>query len=364
MMKIRGVKFGVIVCLVFFSIIISVNGVETVQADRRERANINTSEISISEGRDIIVGWDFEGTDNSVKDITGNNINGKILKADTAFLLEVDSPSEGWGFAKWLDLSEGETPFVYDTTRNSRVFHTDNKYEIMYDSVEFYNKFDNYSFSAWIKLGDLPYANVNPYTRSAWLFKADRKEYLDIYTGIGFDYGYAGQQSFFSPPASPNACLHTSNYALTKSQWFNMTMTIDKGVYRLYIDGKLTEIVRSGKGSDDAVTKADAGTTPIKMKTKYDIITLGGGHQTGWQFNSFFSPPNIFIDNACFYKKALNKDEIINVMNGNLTLAIEENKDEISQKNKNGCGSVSKVCGIVLAGLAVSGCFLIKGGVR
>lgn len=297
------------------------------------------------EASPLVAAWDFEGDreKGTISDKSGNGNTGTVLKADLDFAFGTENPSDGWGYAKWEDFTE-DIPVIYDEARNSEVFFTQGLYEIMYDDVSFFNNFDDYSFSAWVKFAEVPAPNVNAYVRSAWLFKADRKMPLDSYCGIGFDFGYAGQQTFFSSPGQANWCVHTSDYALTKSRWINFTMTIQDGMYRLYVDGDPVKLVRSGKGSDDGVMYLDAGETPVKYANDFDVLTVGGGQQTGVQFGGNFKPANIYLDNVCFYNRGLTAAEVGEVVSGNYALEAEPAAEQPqAPEESGGCSSFAGV---------------------
>lgn len=310
----------------------------------------------------LVSAWDFEGDKElgKISDKSGNNQTGTVLKADLSYCYGVGAPSEGWGFAKWEDFDE-DIPVVYDVGRNSNVFFTKGLYEIEFDSADFFNEFNDYSFSAWVKFADVPMPQVNPYTKSAWLFKADNRMGQNASMGFAFDFGFAGQQTVYQSPVMYDQCLHTSNYMLTKSNWINFTFSITKGVYRLYIDGELTELVRSGKGSDDAITYAGAGVTPVQWTgSKIDSITVGGGQQVGPQFGGWFRPANIFLDNVCFYNRGLTQEEVKTVVSGNyaLTETSAEIEPESSDEEQETVGCSSSVAmgslSVIVAAAAIT----------
>lgn len=296
----------------------------------------------------LAVAWDFEGDGQGGKitDKSGNGITGTVLKADLDFAFGSEEASEGWGYARWETFSE-EIPVIYDEARGSDVFFTKGLYEISYDDVSFFNDFDDYSFAAWVKFADVPAPNVNPYVRSAWLFKADRKMPLDSYCGIGFDFGYAGQQTFYSPPGRANECIHTSDYALTESRWTYFAMTITDGMYRIYADGEPIAVVRSGKGSDDGVMYLDAGETPVRYAEDFDVITVGGGQQTGVQFGGNFRPANIYLDDVCFYDRGLTPEEVQEVAAGNYALQADAQAGggQEPPAEEGGCNAAAGIAG-------------------
>lgn len=310
----------------------------------------------------LVSAWDFEGDKElgRISDKSGNNQTGTVLKADLDYRYGEGAPSEGWGFAKWKAFNE-DIPVVYDVGRNSSVFFTKGLYEIEFDSADFFNEFNDYSFSAWVKFADVPMPQVNPFTKSAWLFKADNRMGQNASMGFAFDFGYAGQQTVYQSPTMYDQCLHTSNYMLTKSNWINFTFSITKGVYRLYINGQLTELVRSGRGSDDAVTYAGAGVTPVQWTGgKIDSLTVGGGQQVGPQFGGWFRPANLFLDNVCFYNRGLTQEEVKKVVSGNYALtdnsAEAEPDDSGDEREKSGCSSSATIGSLtlILAAVAVT----------
>lgn len=313
----------------------------------------------------LVSAWDFEGDKElgKISDKSGNNQTGTVLKADLDYRYGEEAPSDGWGFAKWEDFKE-DIPVVYDVGRNSNVFFTKGLYEIEFDSADFFNEFNDYSFSAWVKFADVPMPQINAFTKSAWLFKADNRMGQNASMGFAFDFGYAGQQTVYQSPTMYDQCLHTSNYMLTKSNWINFTFSITKGVYRLYIDGRLTELVRSGRGSDDAVTYAGAGVTPVQWTgNKIDSITVGGGQQVGPQFGGWFRPANIFLDNVCFYNRGLTQDEVKTVVSGNYALSDTSAETEpggsADEKEESGCSSSVTIGALTLIVAAAVGAVLI-----
>lgn len=313
----------------------------------------------------LVSAWDFEGDRElgKISDKSGNNLNGTVLKADLNYRYGEGAPSDGWGFARWESFDE-EIPVVYDVGRNSNVFFTKGLYEIMFDDADFFGEFNDYSFSAWVKFADVPMPQVNAYTKSAWLFKADNAMGQNASMGFAFDFGYAGQQTVYQSPIMYDQCLHTSNYMLTKSRWINFTFSISKGVYRLYIDGQLTELVRSGKGSDDAVTYAGAGVTPVQWTgSKIDTLTVGGGHQVGPQFGGWFRPANLFLDNVCFYNRGLTQDEVKEVVSGNYALtAAQPDPDEPSENTGDGEKKSGCTSSVAVGSLTVFAAVIVAGG--
>jgi hypothetical protein len=303
----------------------------------------------------LLVGWDFENiTDDTIPDISGNDRTGTILKADLTFA--GSDPSPGWIAARWFN-GKAEDCIVYDTARNSNVFYTKSIYELMYDDMTFYNDLDDFTFSAWVKFADVPPPNTNVFTRSAWLFAADRKATLGSFNGVGFDFGFAGQQTFYTAPGQLYGTIHTSDYPLVKSKWINFAFVMKNGNLSIYVDGESVDLVPAGGTSDYASKSLNAGATPARHPGGFDVLTLGGCHQTGTQFGGFFRPAHMFLDNACFYSKALTQEEIMTVMSGNLTLQDVQN-DNNRDDRKAGCASVTALfpgdngLGIILVVLA------------